>query len=257
MKYGVIGLIAAMPEEINPFLMAAGVCSREKIDGFEAWRFSLGIHEIRLIRSGMGVKNAATATRALIATAKPDLIVNFGFAGAVTSGLNVGDIVIAERLLLNREQSFMEQPGLDSAKTEELAGRINGIFRGKKFQIRKGTFITAAEIQSKRDMVKLLPAGVTNPVLELETAAVARASGEGEIPLIAIRAISDGPEEELKFTIEEFTDRELNIRLLKVVLAVAKKPWIVPQLLRLAKNSRLAGDNLAAVLVILLELIRE
>jgi adenosylhomocysteine nucleosidase len=43
----------------------------------------------------------------------------------------------------------------------------------------------------------------------------------------------------------------------KVLLAVAKKPWIGPQLLRLAKNSRLAGDNLAAVLVVLLEMIQE
>ena len=253
----VIGLIAAMPEEINPFLKAAGVCSREKIDGFEAWRFSLGIHEIRLIRSGMGVKNAAAATRALISVARPDPIINFGFAGAVTSGLHAGDIVIAERLLLHGERSFLEQSGIDSANTEELAGRLDGIFRDKEFHIRKGTFITAAGIKSKRDMAELLPAGAVNPVLEMETAAVARASCEGKIPLIAIRAISDGPEEELKFAIEEFTDREMNIRIWKVLLTMAKKPWILPQLLRLTKNSRSAGNNLAAVLVVLLEIIRE
>jgi adenosylhomocysteine nucleosidase len=257
MEIRFIGMIAAMPEEIRPLLKRAGVYSREKTDGFDGYRFILGSREIRLIRSGMGVNNAAAATRALVATAKPDLIINFGFAGAVTSGLNVGDIVIAERLLLHGERSFMETAGIDAVKTEELARRLDGIFRGKEFQIRKGTFITSAGIKSKLDMAELLPSGVTNPVLEMETAAVARASGEGEIPLIAIRAISDGSEEELKFTMEEFTGQEMNIRLWKVLLAVVKKPWIVPQLLRLAKNSRLAGDNLAAVLVILLELVRE
>jgi adenosylhomocysteine nucleosidase len=205
----------------------------------------------------MGVNNAATATRTLIDSAKPDLIINFGFAGAVASGLNVGDIVIAERLLLNRERSFLDQAGIDALKTEELAGRLDGIFRDKEFHIRKGTFITAAGIKCKQDMAELLPAGVVNPVLEMETAAVARDSGKENIPLIALRAISDGAEEELEFAIEEFTDRELNIRLWKVLLTIVKKPWILPQLLRLAKNSRSAGNNLAAVLVVLLEIIRE
>jgi len=86
---------------------------------------------------------------------------------------------------------------------------------------------------------------------------VAQAAYEGNVPLIAIRAISDGAEEELEFAIEEFTDRELNISVGRVLLTVAKKPWIVPQLLRLAKNSRLAGENLAEVLKVLLEELRD
>jgi len=131
--------------------------------------------------------------------------------------------VIAEHLLLSRERSFLDQAGINSVKTEELAGRLDRIFRDKEFHIRKGTFITTAEIISKRDMTELLPAGVVNPVLEMETAAVARASDEGKIPLIAIRAISDGPEEELKFAIKEFTDREMNLRLWKVLVTMAKK----------------------------------
>ena len=106
-------------------------------------------------------------------------------------------------------------------------------------------------------MAELLPSGVLDPVLEMETVAVAQTAHERNVPLIAIRAISDGVGEELGFSIREFTDRKLNIRLGKVFLSVTKKPWIVPQLLRLAKNSRSAGNNLAAVLVVLLELIQE
>ncbi len=253
----VIGLIAAMPEEIRPFLERAGAYSREKLDGFDSYRFILGAREIRLIRSGMGTKNAAEATRALIAAAKPDLIINFGFAGALTSGLNVGDIVIAEHLLLHGERLFSEQPGIDAFKTEELEKRLEGLFLDKDFHVRKVTFITVAEIKSKRAMAELLPSGVLDPVLEMETVAVAQTAHERNVPLIAIRAISDGVGEELGFSIREFTDRKLNIRLGKVFLSVTKKPWIVPQLLRLAKNSRSAGNNLAAVLVVLLELIQE
>lgn len=257
MEYRAIALIAAMPEEIKPFLSRSGAYSREKISGFEAWRFNRGEREILLLRSGMGPENAAAAARALIATARPELIINFGFAGGVTRGTGVGDIVIADRILLYKERLFSEQPGIAAKKTEELVVLLDREFQGQGWQIRRGTFITAGQIMGKLAMAPLLPPGTANPVLDMETAAVAQAAHEGNVPLIAIRAISDGAEEELGFTIGELTDRELNIRLGKVLLAVAKKPWIVPQLLRLARNSRIAGENLAAALAALLEALEE
>jgi hypothetical protein len=66
MEIRVIDLIAAMPEEIMPLLDRAGTYNRETLNGFDPCMFILGAREIRQIRSGMGVKNAATATRALI-----------------------------------------------------------------------------------------------------------------------------------------------------------------------------------------------
>jgi adenosylhomocysteine nucleosidase len=253
MECRAIGLIAAMPEEIKPLLRRIGAYAREECDGFEAWRFNLGRCEILLVRSGMGPERAAAATRALIAAARPEVLINFGFAGAVTKGTGLGDIVVADRILLYRERLFPEQPGNLAGIAEEVAGLLNRRLGGKEMQIRRGTFVTATGIKNKREMAEQLPAWATNPVLEMETAAVAQAAYEGNVPLIAIRAISDGAEEELLFAIEEFTDRELNMRVGKVLLTVAEKPWIVPQLLRLAKNSRLAGENLAEVLKVLLE----
>jgi adenosylhomocysteine nucleosidase len=253
MDHGVIGLIAAMPEEINPLLKRVGKYTRETIEGFAAWRFESGFREIHLVRSGMGPENAACATRALIAIIRPELIINFGFAGAVTKGVNVGDIAIAERILVNRKRQFQEQLGVLTDKAEDLVGILEMHFRCREFNIRLGTFITAAEIKSKREIAELLPAGVVNPILEMETAAVAQAAREGDVPLIAIRAISDSADEELEFSIEDLTDRYMNIKLGMVLLTVAKRPWIVPQLLRLARNSRFAGMSLATVLPVLLK----
>jgi hypothetical protein len=38
MEIKVIGLIAAMPEEIKPLLNRAGAYSREKLDGFDSYK---------------------------------------------------------------------------------------------------------------------------------------------------------------------------------------------------------------------------
>jgi len=253
MENGILGLVAAMPNEINPLLGRVGAYTREKINGFEAYRFSIGAREIVLVRSGMGPENAAAATHALIDAVSPDMIVNFGFAGAVTEGIAVGDIIVAERVLLNREGLFSLQPGIDDGKAAELAVQLENAFQGNDFRVRTGTFITAARIKSKLEIAGLIPAGVKNPVLEMETAALAMAAAKRNVPLIAIRAVSDDAGEELGFTIEELTDGKMNIKIGKVFLTLARKPWIVPQMLRLAKNSRKAGKNLAVVIAATLE----
>jgi hypothetical protein len=58
----------------------------------------------------------------MIAAARPELIINFGFAGGVTSGTGVGDVVVADRILLFKERIFSEQPGIAVEKTDALAG---------------------------------------------------------------------------------------------------------------------------------------
>jgi len=253
MEYNTITLIAAMPEEIKPLLRRVGTYTRGELDGFPACRFAVGTREIRLIESGMGPERSAAATRALIAEAKPDLIINFGFCGSVIAGAVAGDIVAAERILSFRDGSFQDREGLTSGLTDDAIRLLTEKCRERTFQVSAGTFITAAEITGKQELVGLLPAGIVNPVLEMETAAVAQVAAELNTPLLAIRAVSDGAGEELGFTIEEFTDREMNVRVRKVLLTVAKKPWIVPQLLRLARNAKIAGENLAMAMLVLLE----
>jgi adenosylhomocysteine nucleosidase len=253
MEYNTIALIAAMPEEIKPLLRRVGSYTREELGGVAACRFAIGTRNIRLIESGMGPERSDVATRALIAATKPDLIIDFGFCGSVIAGAAAGDIVVAERVLSFHGGSFQEREGLAAGLTKDAIRLLVEKCREKAFQVSAGTFITAAEITGKRELVGLLPAGIVNPVLEMETAAVAQVAAEANVPLLALRSVSDGAGEELGFTIEEFTDREMNVRVSKVLLTVAKKPWIVPQLLRLARNAKIAGENLATAMLVLLE----
>jgi adenosylhomocysteine nucleosidase len=239
-----IGLIAAMPEEIRPLLKRLGPVRREKVGGFILHRFTCGRKKIALIESGIGVERAAKATQALIAAAAPEIILNVGFGGAVLPGPAVGDIVVADRLLFFKVRLFTEQRGMTPALTEQLAEALRAGLEGR-CRVHRGTFVTTGEIVDKRTLARLLPTGRSNPVLEMESAAVARVAQERNIPCAAFRAISDGSDEELGFSIGDFTDREMRIRAWKVLWTVARKPRIIPQLVRLAKNSRRAGENLA------------
>lgn len=248
-----IGMVAAMQEEIHPLLRRAGKCRRENISGFSLYRFTAGARDAALIVSGIGTARADQATGVLIDSAAPAIILSFGFAGAVQAGTAVGDIVVADRLLFFKERLFSAQTGLSPDLSAELASQLEKSCSGREFRIHRGTFVTTGEIIDKGSLAGLLPDGTINPVLEMETAAVARVAGRAHIPLVAVRAISDGADEVLGFSIEEFTDREMNIRAWKVLRTLAGKPRILPQLFRLARNSKRAGENLAVAVMALLE----
>ena len=103
--------------------------------------------------------------------------------------------------------------------------------------------MTTRGIMLKGKADQLIAREVVNPVLDMETSAVAETAARDGIPLFAVRAISDAAGEELLFSLDEITDQELNIRISKVLISIAKKPRILSQMLRLAKNAKLAGSS--------------
>lgn len=237
-----IGLVAAMPQEIAPLLKRMPGYRREEGACCNLYRFSCGGTAVVLAESGLGATRAGAATRELISVVNPRAILSFGFCGGVTPGLQVGDLVLAERVYTLENGATAEAPRPDPA----LASLLADASQGWEAPLRRGSFITAGGILDKRALSRSLGAGVFSPVLEMETAAVLREASRAGVPVAAIRGVSDAADEELGFSIEEMCDAELNLSPLKVLALVLKKPRLVPQLLRLAGNSRKAGLNLAA-----------
>lgn len=244
-----LGLIAAMPEEIAPLLRRIPAYRKEAAAGAKIYRFELGGAPVVLVESGMGPRKAAVAAERLISIASPNMILNFGFGGGVLPGLNVGEVVLAERVMK-----------LESGRAAEGArpdGRLSTLLLDsctvEGIKVKSGTFLTAAAIMNKKDVAGSLAAGIRHPVLEMETAAIVATAERAGIPVVAIRAISDAADEELGFSLEEFCDADLNISIPRVLGCVARKPWIIPQLMRLSRNSRTAGSNLAACVEVALK----
>jgi adenosylhomocysteine nucleosidase len=248
-----IGLVAAMPEEIGPLLKMVDGVTRESVGGFPLYRFTYGAENICLVESGMGPQRAAAATTALIAAAAPGLIINFGFAGGVTNGLATGDIAVASGAADCSTSGVTSLPGISERHRERAIALLNGRRADGGYRSVLATFLTAGQIQNKRELAARLPGGSGEYLLDMETTAVVRTAVAAGIPVLAVRAISDGANEELGFSIDEFTDETMTVRIGKVLKTVARKPWIIPQLIRLAGNVRLAGAHLADAVVTVLK----
>lgn len=236
-----IGVVAAMPQEIAPFLRRISRYGKERTRGCNLFRFEMAGVPVALIESGMGPKHAAAATEALIASAAPSCILNFGFAGGVLTGTGVGELVLAERVLFLEDGRLNEMPPPDPRLTRLVAEAL----APAPITLQQGTFVTAAVITSKTTLAGLLDAGVKHPMLEMETAALLRVAAAAGVPVVALRGVSDGAAEELGFSLEEFCDDELSISVPRVLKTIAIKPWIIPQLIRLSGNTKRAGRSLA------------
>jgi adenosylhomocysteine nucleosidase len=238
-----IGIITAMPEEFRAVKISLGTTSalQSGVSGIE--HFSAGGHEFLLVQSGMSFTNAAGAAEMLIHNEHPNLLISTGFCGAIMPDLQVGDVVVAEQIVIAGARGL-----------EEVPVQLSGI--GKTFAARQaiegnrvfgGTFVSTPVIMSKKSLATLMAEHFTNLVVEMESAAVAIVAAENNIPLLAIRAVSDAAAEELQFSLNEFCAADMRrILMHKILLTILKKPRIISQLFRLSRSSRTAAESLTA-----------
>ena len=97
MKY--IGIIAAMTEEIDSIKRLMSDIIVKNIYELE---FTLGtIHSknVVLVKCGVGKVNAARTTQILIDNFDLEYVINVGTAGGLNEKIEIGDVVIAEKLV--------------------------------------------------------------------------------------------------------------------------------------------------------------
>ena len=201
MKY--IGIIAAMDEEITTIKELMQDTETKKIFGLEFVIGKIHSKEVVLVKCGAGKVHAARTTQILIDNFDIDYIINVGTAGGLNDDVEIGDIVIAEKLV----QHDFDITGFGHEK-----GYISGI--GKYFNCNKGLINKAKETMEKFNsnfniIIGTIATGdifvqdmaLKNRIkeefdadcVEMEGAAIAQVCTLDKIPFIVIRAISDKP----------------------------------------------------------------
>lgn len=245
-----VGIIVAMPEEIKPLLKGIPSVVRETLGIFPLYRFTQHNRHFALIESGIGADRALAAAQTLTEALNPELLISMGFSGGISDGLAAGDVVIGTRFLVHRGDCMIEETGVRTIPPPAVLTAPN---MTAGFSIAEGTIISSSSVQSKTVIAGQLPERVTRAVVDMETSAIVRFATLSRMPLMAIRSISDERTEELGFSMDEFMDSSMQVSVRKVFLTVIRKPWIIPQLYRLYRNTTRAGRNLCTVFTLLRE----
>jgi len=84
--------------------------------------------------------------------------------------------------------------------------------------------------------------------VEMESFAVLTEAAERKIPAVAIRAISDGVDQDLPMDFSGVLDDQGKVKASKVARSLARAPHKLPALLRLGRDTKFAATKLAEFL---------
>ena len=239
-----IGIITAMSQEREAVLRLVEKVERSRLGSFRCDRFRLAGRDCWLLTSGMGPERAGQAARAIIEATSPQLLVSVGVAGAVNADLEVGDVVAA-RNVCQLDQGLLGSYHPLALLSEAAWYMAEQALQPRQARLFLGTAVTTAGSQ----FVGHQPEDMTNPVLEMETAGIARVAADRGIPLLSLRAISDGPRAPIPFDLGAAMDEDYNLRVGEIFKTLLSQPGMLRPLLRMGRNTRLAAGNAAIALV--------
>lgn len=211
----IIGIIAAMQEEFEQIKKIMNSTKKKIIKDITFLEGMIGNRQIILVLCGVGKVNAARTTQILIDYFNIDTIINIGSSGALNPELNIGDIVIADKLIqhdfditaFGHNKGYITGVGeyiySDKKMVKDISNIINNISQ-KKYKVKIGTIATGdifcTDIEMKNKIYKKFNA----QCVEMEGAAIAQVSYLNKIPFIVIRSISDTPNGNNNIVFEKF-----------------------------------------------------
>jgi len=205
--------------------------------------------QVVAIPTGMGMARAGDAVRKAF-EAFPDAVLSIGtgVAGALSNGLQPGDLVLADRILFQEENSSRVQ------QVDHHAGRhiqdVARRLRSAELKFSTGAIFTAQGvlngIAAKREAKNLSGA----IAVDMETAAIAREAERCGVPFVCLRAVLEAVDDEI--VTAPAIDEHGRVRPLSAGAHFMRNPKEVLHLPRMMRNLTRAARSLAEALPIVI-----
>lgn len=198
-----IGIITAMDEEFKVVEELMTDITEEKIYNLKLLKGKINNKKVILVKCGIGKVNSARTTQILIDKFEIEYIINVGVAGSLNDKLEIGDIVIGEKLVqhdfdttgFGDERGYITGAGKEFLSNQNLINKSKDIIDNSLIGINAiiGTIATGDifcnNIELKNAVVKEFNADC----IEMEGASIAQVCTLDNIPFVVIRSISDKP----------------------------------------------------------------
>ena len=224
------GIIAAMEEELKTLLLTLEDKKEVVVLGKTYYEGRIGQHEVVLVQSGIGKVMSAMSVAILAETFGVDAIINTGSAGAVSEGLAIGDVVIADRLVYHDVDvtafgyAYGQMAGqeLYFLADSELMAKLQAVLAQEGQASYLGLIATGDSFIADPDRVAAIKHHFPEVLaVEMEGAAIAQAAQAAGKPFLVIRAMSDTAQGDANITFDEFI-LEAGKRSAQTLLALLK-----------------------------------
>jgi len=210
----IIGIIAAMDEELEPLLKDIELERKEVKAKMEFFLGKLYGKEVVLVRSGIGKVNAAICAQILIDDFNVDKMINVGVAGGVEEHIYPGDVVIAENLVQYDvdTSAFGDKIGqvprldtfdfvCDKDMVIKAKSACDNIEEHKSFV---GRIVTGDQFVADLTKIKWMREEFNAFACEMEGGSIAQVCYLNEVPFVVIRSISDNAQNDAHMDYEKF-----------------------------------------------------
>ena len=210
-----IGIIVAMEEELDEILNIMQKVEKKTVYNVDFIEGNIGQNHVIVVKSGVGKVNAARITQILIDKLEVKFIVNVGSAGALNPELDIGDIVIAEKVIqhdfditaFNHKKGYITGVGDYIYCDKELVQKLKKIsynLNNKIYKITTGIIASGDIFCTEVKMKNKIYSKFNADCVEMEGAAIAQVCYLDKIPFVVIRSISDSPNGNNAIVFDEF-----------------------------------------------------
>lgn len=196
-----VGIIVAMQLELDNIENAMTEKTIIELSGMKFVVGELSGKRVVAALCGVGKVFAAICTQTMILGFEPDVIINAGVAGGLSSNLHIGEIVIAENAVqhdmnttaLGDEMGLISGIDLVYLPTDpHVTSLLENVVQHLGINYETGTIATGDAFINTNEMKAFIVNAFDAIACDMESAAVIQTCYVNKIPCSVLRAISDG-----------------------------------------------------------------
>lgn len=209
-----IGIIGAMKEEIEPLLEYYKEYEKIFVGKSIFYKIKKNNKTIFIVQSKIGKTFAAMTTTLLIDKFNCEHILFTGVAGGVDEDIEIGDIVLADKLVshdfdithFGHKKGHVPDFGIYSNSCDKLLNKAKLICDELKIKTHVGTIATGDIFINSYELKEEIKNEFNAKAIEMEGAAVGQICQSFNVPFLIIRSISDKASGEANLDFKKFVE---------------------------------------------------
>ncbi len=179
-----IAISAAHAMEFSTFRRYMGRVHKLPLESWQHYLWQHHGNQVILLETGIGFERASGAIKALLKAYKIDCMINFGSAGMIDEGLQVGEAFLADEIT-----SAID--GYTLKTNTQMTEAISAFLREQNRNYTKGRLLSAPEPVVKRSHRKRLAERFMVGAVDMEAYSLAAIAISEKIPFASLKMISD------------------------------------------------------------------
>ncbi len=252
-----IGLVFALPQELESLRARLGPSSRLRADDLTFYYACVGRQPVVLVKSGIGRERSKRATESLLRIFDVDVVISAGLAGGLSDEVRTGELIIARGLVdyCHKENPGGVPAGSSCPCNRSLVDLSRKLAHERGLEFHCGDLVTVDEAVVQPALKRRIGEATSAVAVDMEGAGVAEAAAASGTPFLALKALSDEIDDELKGC--DLVDGEGRVKILSVISYLINNPLDLTYLLRMRRKTGVALDKLTLFLRYFAERYRE